>query len=109
MQHYGLAKVWENGDIVTRCIRSVLLIMSPLSWTVILVKLWIIMRIKRVTHHAEAQSWQADRFEEGLRSPGTHALGAAQRDNPLLAALAGEEAAAHHQQISSPFQRCSTR
>jgi biopolymer transport protein ExbB len=85
MQHYGLANVWENGDIITHCILSVLLIMSVLSWTVILVKLWTIMRIKRVTHLAEAQFWRADCFEDGLRS--------------LLAlALAGEEAAAHHQQ-----------
>jgi biopolymer transport protein ExbB len=99
MQHYGLANVWENGDIITHCILSVLLIMSVLSWTVILVKLWTIMRIKRVTHLAEAQFWRADCFEDGLRSLGAHASGSAQHDNPLLAlALAGEEAAAHHQQ-----------
>ena len=30
MQHYGLASVWENGDIVTRCILSALLVMSVL-------------------------------------------------------------------------------
>jgi biopolymer transport protein ExbB len=99
MQHYGLANVWENGDIITHCILSVLLIMSVLSWTVILVKLWTIMRVKRVTHLAEAQFWRADCFEDGLRSLGAHASGSAQHDNPLLAlALAGEEAAAHHQQ-----------
>lgn len=99
MQHYGLANVWQNGDIVTHCILSVLLIMSVLSWTVILVKLWTIMRIRRVTHQAEAQFWRADRFEDGLRRLGAHASGSAQHDNPLLAlALAGAEAAAHHQQ-----------
>ena len=99
MQHYGLANVWENGDIVTHCILSVLLIMSVLSWTVILVKLWTILRIKRVTHQAEAQFWRADRFEDGLRSLGADASGSAQHDNPLLAlALAGAEAADHHRQ-----------
>ncbi|MFM0297607.1 MULTISPECIES: MotA/TolQ/ExbB proton channel family protein [Paraburkholderia] len=102
MQHYGLANVWENGDIITRCILSALLIMSVLSWTVILIKLWTIMRIKRVTRQAEAQFWKADRFEDGLRSLGAHASGSTPRDNPLLAlALAGEEAAAHHQQTQS--------
>jgi biopolymer transport protein ExbB len=102
MQHYGLANVWENGDIITRCILSALLIMSVLSWTVILIKLWTIMRIKRVTRQAEAQFWKADRFEDGLRSLGAHASRATPRDNPLLAlALAGEEAAAHHQQTQS--------
>ena len=99
MYHYGLANVWQNGDVVTRGILSVLLIMSVLSWTVILVKLWTVMRIRRVTRQAEAQFWQADRFEDGIRRLGAHASGSAQRDNPLLAlALAGEEAAAHHQQ-----------
>jgi biopolymer transport protein ExbB len=102
MQHYGLANVWENGDIITRCILSALLIMSVLSWTVILIKLWTITRIKRVTRQAEAQFWKADRFEDGLRSLGAHASGSTPRDNPLLAlALAGEEAAAHHQQTQS--------
>jgi biopolymer transport protein ExbB len=102
MQHYGLANVWENGDIITRCILSALLIMSVLSWTVILIKLWTVMRIKRVTRQAEAQFWKADRFEDGLHSLGAHASGSTPRDNPLLAlALAGEEAAAHHQQTQS--------
>lgn len=101
MQHYGLANVWQSGDIVTRCILGTLLIMSVLSWTVILVKLWTIVRIRRVTRQAEAQFWRADRFEDGLKSLGAHASKSA-RDNPLLAlALAGEEAAAHHQQTQS--------
>ncbi|NPT34011.1 MotA/TolQ/ExbB proton channel family protein [Paraburkholderia xenovorans] len=101
MQHYGLANVWESGDIVTRCILGTLLIMSVLSWTVILVKLWTIVRIKRVTRQAEAQFWRADRFEDGLKSLGADASKSV-RDNPLLAlALAGEEAAAHHRQTQS--------
>jgi biopolymer transport protein ExbB len=63
MQHYGLANVWQNGDIVTHCILSVLLTMSVLSWTVILFKLWTILRIRRVTREAEAQFWRADCLE----------------------------------------------
>jgi biopolymer transport protein ExbB len=99
MQHYGLANVWQNGDIVTRCILSVLSIMSVLSWTVIVVKLWTVMRIKRVTRQADVQFWRTDRFEDGLRSLGAHAPQASHRDNPLLAlALAAEEASAHHRQ-----------
>jgi biopolymer transport protein ExbB len=105
MQEYGLANVWQAGDIVTRCILLTLLIMSVLSWTVIVVKLWTIMRIKRVTHRAEAQFWQAGRFEDGLRRLGADAPASDQRDNPLLAlALAGEEASAHHQQTQPNLQ-----
>jgi biopolymer transport protein ExbB len=99
MQHYGLANVWQNGDIVTHCILSVLLTMSVLSWTVILFKLWTILRIRRVTREAEAQFWRADCLEDGLVSLGAHTAGPARRDNPFLAlALASAEAAAHHQQ-----------
>ncbi|RFU49314.1 MotA/TolQ/ExbB proton channel family protein [Paraburkholderia sp. DHOC27] len=108
MQHYGLANVWETGDFVTRGILCTLLVMSVLSWTVMLVKFYSVMRIKRVSRQAEAQFWRADRFEDGLRSLGAGASGGSagfsasgttQRDNPLLAlALAGAEAATHHRQ-----------
>ena len=97
MQHYGLANVWQSGDVVTRCILSVLLIMSVMSWTVIIIKLWQVMRLRRVTRQSDARFWSADKFEEGLSSLG-HPEATA-HDNPLLAlALAGHEAATHHRQ-----------
>ena len=97
MQHYGLANVWDSGDIVTRGILSVLVIMSVLSWTVIIVKLWQLLRLRRVTSQSDARFWSADRFDDGLRALG-HPESSA-HDNPLLAlALAGHEAATHHRQ-----------
>lgn len=39
MQHYGVANVWQSGDLVTRAILGTLFIMSIVSWTVIVVKL----------------------------------------------------------------------
>jgi biopolymer transport protein ExbB len=97
MQHYGLANVWEAGDLVTRGILSVLLIMSVMSWTVIIIKLLQVMRLRRVTRQSDARFWSADRFEDGLRGLG-HPESTA-HDNPLIAlALAGHEAATHHRQ-----------
>ncbi|AFT88032.1 MotA/TolQ/ExbB proton channel family protein [Paraburkholderia phenoliruptrix] len=115
MQHYGLANVWQSGDLVTRAILCLLFVMSMLSWTVIVVKLWNVLRIKRLTGRTDAQFWQADSFEHGLQNLGglssgsghanhggrggrsDEASAAALRDNPLLAlAMAAAEAAAHH-------------
>lgn len=105
MQHYGVANVWQSGDLVTRAILGTLFIMSIVSWTVIVVKLWHVMRIKRVTGRTDALFWQADSFEHGLEDLGSlnsysgDASAAVLRDNPLLAlAVAAAEAAAHHRQ-----------
>ncbi|OLL31474.1 biopolymer transporter [Burkholderia sp. SRS-W-2-2016] len=97
MQHYGIANVWQSGDLVTRCILSVLVIMSVMSWTVIVVKLWQVLRLRRATAQNDTRFWSADRFDDGLRSLGDPDADA--HDNPLLAlALAGHEAATHHRQ-----------
>lgn len=97
MPHYGLANVWENGDVVTHGILTVLLVMSVTSWTVMLIKLWSIVRLKRVIDGAGARFWQTERFEDGMRNLESNASDA--RDNPLLAlARAGQQAAEHHRQ-----------
>jgi len=97
MQHYGVANVWASGDLVTRGILSVLVIMSVMSWTVIIVKLLQVIRLRRVTRQGDARFWSADRFDDALRSLGHPDTDP--HDNPLLAlALAGHEAATHHRQ-----------
>ncbi|MGF6573437.1 outer membrane transport energization protein ExbB [Paraburkholderia fungorum] len=103
MQHYGLANVWQTGDVVTRCILAVLMIMSVLSWTVIIVKLWQVLRLRRATMRNDARFWNAERFEDGLNSLGNQEPDA--NDNPLLSlALAGHEAATHHRQAQPHLQ-----
>lgn len=97
MQHYGLANVWEQGDFVTRCILIALVLMSVLSWTVIVLKLWNVFRIRRLTRDTERSFWHADDFEAGLHKLGDDSV--AHAGNPLLAlALSGKEAAEHHHQ-----------
>ncbi|AEA61489.1 MULTISPECIES: MotA/TolQ/ExbB proton channel family protein [Burkholderia] len=97
MESYGIAHVWAQGDFVTRFIAIALLIMSVLSWLVIIVKGWNVMRLGRLMKNAEQSFWHSDEFDKGVQklrdaSPTT-------QDNPFLAlALAGQEAAEHHQQ-----------
>ncbi|CCD39741.1 MotA/TolQ/ExbB proton channel family protein [Candidatus Paraburkholderia kirkii UZHbot1] len=97
MQNYGIAHVWAQGDFVTRGIALALVIMSVLSWTVIVVKAWNVVRLKRLTKNAEQAFWHSDDFSDGIKKLGGQSSGPA--DNPFLAlALACQEAADHHHQ-----------
>ncbi|SAL45337.1 transporter, MotA/TolQ/ExbB proton channel family protein [Caballeronia sordidicola] len=97
MEHYGLANVWQQGDFVTRSILIALILMSLLSWTVVLLKFWNVVRIKRVTRDTERSFWHSDNFEAGLQKLVGNS--ASYAGNPLLAlALSGKEAAEHHHQ-----------
>ncbi|MBN3725772.1 MotA/TolQ/ExbB proton channel family protein [Burkholderia sp. Ac-20379] len=97
MQSYGIAHVWAQGDFVTRAIAIALLIMSVLSWLVIIVKSWNVVRLGRLTKNAEQSFWHSDEFDKGVQK--LRDASASTQDNPFLAlALAGQEAAEHHQQ-----------
>ncbi|KMQ77553.1 MotA/TolQ/ExbB proton channel family protein [Candidatus Burkholderia pumila] len=97
MQNYGIAHVWAQGDFVTRGIALTLVIMSVLSWTVIVVKAWNVVHLKRLTKNAEQAFWHSDDFNDGIKKLGSQSSSPA--DNPFLTlALAGQEAAEHHTQ-----------
>jgi biopolymer transport protein ExbB len=97
MQNYGMAHVWAQGDFVTRGIALALLIMSVLSWTVIVVKSLNVMRLNRLTKNAERAFWHSDDLADGIQKLGSNA--STPQDNPFLAlALSGQEAADHHHQ-----------
>ncbi|VVE23475.1 biopolymer transporter [Pandoraea capi] len=94
MQEYGLSHVWSQGDFVTRAIAIVLLVMSVLSWTVIIIKGTQVFRLSRLTRTAEPDFWHSENFSAGLQK-----LGESGQNNPFLAlALAGQDAAEHHRQ-----------
>ncbi|AIO70798.1 MotA/TolQ/ExbB proton channel family protein [Burkholderia oklahomensis] len=97
MQSYGIAHVWAQGDFVTRAIAIALLVMSILSWMVIVIKGWNVIRLKRLSKDAEQSFWHSDDFEEGVKKLGS--TSSSTQDNPFLAlALSGQEAADHHHQ-----------
>jgi biopolymer transport protein ExbB len=97
MQNYGLAHVWAQGDFVTRGIAITLVVMSVLSWTVIVVKGLNVLRLKRLTKNAEQAFWHSDDFADGIKKLGSNSSNT--QDNPFLAlALSGQDAADHHHQ-----------
>lgn len=63
---YGLAGMWNSGDIVARAVIILLLIMSLMSWYIILSKLWDQRRLKQSARAAEKQFWSAPSVKDGV-------------------------------------------
>jgi biopolymer transport protein ExbB len=91
MQDLGLSHLWTQGDFVMRATAIILLIMSLLSWIVILTKAWDLVRLKKMAHGAEKRFWHSDEFDHALETLGSN------DSNPFrMLALTGKEAAQHH-------------
>jgi biopolymer transport protein ExbB len=87
---FGLANVWSQGDIVTKSVALLLLVMSLASWMVIIIKTLDLIKYKRLAKSAE-DFWHSEDFADGLTKLG------ADPANPLRQlALEGREATAHH-------------
>ena len=89
---FGLVNVWMQGDIVTRSVAILLLIMSLSSWMVIIIK---VLDLRRCAAQAKGTEsfWHSVDFAEGLRKLGMDP------GNPFHAlAVEGREATAHHRQ-----------
>jgi biopolymer transport protein ExbB len=87
---FGLANVWSQGDIVTKTVASLLLIMSLASWMVIIIKSLDLLKYKGVAKTAE-DFWHSEDFAAGLAKLGNDPA------NPFRAlAIEGREATAHH-------------
>ena len=88
---FGLANVWAQGDLVTKSVAVLLLLMSLASWMVIVVKTLDLIKYKRIAKNAE-NFWRIEDFQAGLT-----ALGADPANPFRQLALAGREATLHHQ------------
>jgi biopolymer transport protein ExbB len=87
MQHYGLMRLWSEGDALTWMVAGILFLMSVLSWTVTIVKSWRLMRLKQRMRDLERACWQADTIEAGIEQLGR----SAGPNHPLLTlALTGQ-------------------
>jgi len=87
---FGLAHLWEQGDIVIKGVAVLLLVMSLSSWMVIIVKALDLRRWSSQARRTEA-FWHSGDFAEGLDKLGN------EPGNPFRAlALEGREASAHH-------------
>jgi biopolymer transport protein ExbB len=86
---FGLANVWSQGDIVTKSVAVLLLLMSLASWIVIITKA---LDLRRLSAQAKATEsfWHSADFADGLTRFGSDPA------NPFrLLALEGREATAH--------------
>jgi len=86
---FGLANVWSQGDIVTKSVAVLLLLMSLASWIVILTKA---LDLRRLSSQARATEsfWHSADFADGLARFGSDPA------NPFrLLAQEGREATAH--------------
>lgn len=91
---YGLANLWQQGDAVTRIVAMVLLVMSILSWFVIVLKSWQLIRLRKQAAVAGEEFWHSKSLEQGIRL-----LGSDRDENPFRAlAEDGTNAVAHHAQ-----------
>jgi len=99
MQDIGLSHLWSQGDFVIRATAIILLIMSVLSWIVILTKAWDLVRLKRMAHGAEKRFWHSDNFDHALDTLGTNDA------NPFrMLAITGSEAAEQHRASQPELQ-----
>jgi biopolymer transport protein ExbB len=87
---FGLANVWNQGDIVTKSVALLLLLMSLASWMVILIKTLDLIKYRKLSNAAE-DFWHSEDFAAGLAKLG------AEPANPFhQLALEGREATLHH-------------
>jgi biopolymer transport protein ExbB len=94
MEHYGIANVWDQGDVVTRFLVVFLLAMSIASWIVILTKGFTNRRLEVLSRRAQVKFWSAQSLDEGIEALGSDT------NNPYrIIALAGREA--NEQQASN--------
>lgn len=88
---YGLAALWAQGDAVTKSVAVLLLLMSVVSWYVIVTRAWRALRLRQAAR-AVGAFWHTHSFAQGM------ALLAQQGPtNPFrFIAVEGQAAVDHH-------------
>jgi len=87
---YGIESVWTQGDIVIKTIAMILLIMSIISWWVIVMRAFGLLKLRRPAKGLQ-DFWHAQNFSDGLRTLGDD------RINPFRhLAEEGQAAVDHH-------------
>lgn len=89
---YGMLNLWGQGDAITRTVTVVLIIMSILSWYVMALKTWQLLRLRKQAAIADESFWHTKRLQDGMAL-----LGDDRNNNPFCAlAEDGANATAHH-------------
>jgi biopolymer transport protein ExbB len=92
---YGLASLWAQGDLVARGTLTILVIMSLLTWFIMITKFFDQRRMRTQALQASKDFWTANNLGDGVaKLKGTA--------NPFKAlAETGKQAAEHHEKNKS--------
>ena len=63
---YGLSAMWASGNLVSRTVLVVLVLMSLSSWFVMLTKLWDQAQLKKSARAVEKNFWTAPSIKDGV-------------------------------------------
>ena len=95
---FGLANVWTQGDIVTKTVALLLLVMSLASWITIIFKTLDLIRYKKIAQRAQS-FWNSEDFAAAVTQLDTGST------NPFhQLALDGRDATLHHQSVKAHLQ-----
>lgn len=93
---YGIAALWAQGDVIIKGVAIILLLMSVMSWYVLVWRAVGLWRLSRTTRMAQ-QFWHEQSFDKALALLGTGTL-----SNPYrYLAEEAQAAVSHHQQHKS--------
>jgi len=63
---YGLGAMLQNGDLVTRAVFAILVIMSVLTWFIMITKFFDQRRLRKQGRDAEKNFWAATNLTDGI-------------------------------------------
>jgi biopolymer transport protein ExbB len=92
----GFAQFWTQGDLITRSVAALLLLMSVSAWVVILWKSWLLQRVRSDIERAVPAFWAAPSLEAGRDQ-----LAAFDRESALQPLLAAAMAAPAEQTLEA--------
>jgi biopolymer transport protein ExbB len=92
----GFAQFWTQGDLITRSVAALLLLMSISAWVVILWKSWLLQRVRNDIERAVPAFWAAPSLEAGRDQ-----LAAFDRESALQPLLAAAMAAPSGQTLEA--------
>jgi biopolymer transport protein ExbB len=91
VDQFGLDHLWSNADLVQKAVAMLLVIMSAMSWYVIVMKGMTLLRLQRLAKNARDTFWQSRSVPEGLE-----ALGDVEASPFAALVQAGMDASSHH-------------
>ncbi len=98
----GLQHFWDQGDLITRGVAVLLLLLSVAAWVLIFWKAWLLRRVRHDIARAVPAFWAAPTLEDGQRQ-----LAAFDREAALQPLLAAATASARSGTLESRGQLAS--